>query len=119
MPLFTPSHVPKGRYRTWVSDRPLDELLNGLRTEDAPPGAWRPEGVAPADAFGRSGRYDRWKVARLYRATLARVARGPHMDRGELAETWTLISPYPDPSLQRLHPGTLLITLRLKPIIGP
>ena len=68
--------------------------------------------MIPFDAFGQSGSYDRWKVAGLYRRRRAHVARGPRLDQGQ-TESWTLISPYPDASLQRLEPGTLLIVLRI------
>jgi hypothetical protein len=79
----------------------------------APPGAWQPKSVLPFDAFGQMGRYDRWTLARLYGARRARVARGPRGSEGQVTESWTLISPYPDPALSRLEPGTLLIVLRI------
>jgi hypothetical protein len=49
----------------------------------------------------------------VYGARRARVARGPRVVDGRVVESWTLISPYPDPGLQRLEPGTLLIVLKV------
>jgi len=77
------------------------------------PGAWEPKELLPFDAFGQTGRYDRWSVARLYGSRRARVARGPRSVQGHVTEAWTLISPYPDTSLTRLEAGTLLIVLRI------
>jgi hypothetical protein len=106
-PLFTPARVPEGTYRTYVSARAIEEVLDGI--EPAPD----VQRVVALEAFGQSGGYDRWKLARLYGATRAKVARLPRMEDGRVVEAWTLISPYPDPALQRLEPGTLLIVLRL------
>jgi len=69
--------------------------------------------LLPADAFGRSGDYDRSKLARLYGARRASVARGPRLENGRVVESWTLVSPYPSVALERLEPGTLLIVQRL------
>jgi hypothetical protein len=52
-------------------------------------------------------------VARLYGAERARVSRGARTENGRAVESWTLISPYPDPTLQKLERGTLLVVLRL------
>ena len=46
--LFTPAAVPDGTYRTFVSPRPLDEVL-----ADVQPGA-EPRAVVAAEAFGQS-----------------------------------------------------------------
>jgi hypothetical protein len=113
VPLFAPAGTRREAYTAYVSPRGLDELLRQLR--DAPgllrsPGAWQPQPLLPADAFGQTGRYDRWKLAQLYGSRRAMVARGPAATEGG-AEAWTLVSPYPDPTLQRLEPGTLLLVL--------
>jgi hypothetical protein len=89
--------------------RQLDGDLGLLRT----PGAWDVRELAPADAFGTAGAYNRSQLARLYGAERARVSRGARTENGRAVESWTLISPYPDSSLLKLHPGTLLIVLRL------
>jgi hypothetical protein len=104
--LVTPPALPAGIYRTYVSPAPLDELAAGL--------GLTPESVVPLDAFGQSGGYNRWALARLYGARRPRVARMPRLENGQVVEAWTLVSPYPDPAMRRLEPGTLLIVLRLR-----
>jgi hypothetical protein len=118
VPLFTPRGVPPGTYRTYVSNDPLDAVLARLAPDASlrhGNGSFTPQSVGPADAFGQSGGYNRWKVALLYGAQRARVARGPRLENGLPVEAWTLISPYPDAQLERLNPGTLLIVLHLQP----
>jgi len=110
--LFTPVRLPPGTYRTYVTNRPLDEVVREL--QKAAPGTFEPEAAVAAEAFGQSGGYNRWRLARLYGARRARVARGPRIEAGKPVEAWTLISPYPDPDLKRLEPGTLLIVLNLR-----
>jgi hypothetical protein len=106
--LFTPARVPEGTYRTYVTSRGLEEVLADI------PARVEPRAVVAVEAFGSSGGYSRSKLARLYGARLARVARMPRVENGRAVEAWTLISPYPDPTLERLEPGTLLIVLRLR-----
>jgi hypothetical protein len=99
-----------------VTDASLDSVLRELDGDPAlvrAPGAWDIRTLAPVDAFGMGGTYDRSKVARLYGAERARVARGARTDGGRVVESWSLISPYPAPSLEKLERGTLLIVLRL------
>jgi hypothetical protein len=113
--LFAPAGDRAAFYRAYSAPMNLDTALSRLGHTAAidPAGAWTPRSVAPADAFGQAGRYDRAALARLYGATQPRVARGARLEGGRVAESWTLISPYPDPSLSRLEPGTLLLVLRL------
>src|SRR5919198_161536 len=47
-------------------------------------------------------------LSRLYGGRRPRVARGWRR-RGDVFESVTLISPYPDASLSRLNPGTMVI----------
>ena len=115
--LFTPERVPAGTYRVYVSDLGLDDALRSVTADPALsawPGAWRIESLAPVDALGLTGPYDKSVIARVYGGTPARVARGPRMVAEQPVEAWTLISPYPDDRLRRLVPGTLLIILRLR-----
>jgi hypothetical protein len=115
--LFTPPRLPPGTYRTWVSAEPLDTVLAAVRRDRSlggAPGSFDPQPVQPREAFGQSGGYNRWKLALLYGGTRARVARGPRTENGQVTEAWTLISPYPDPELERLEQGTLLIVLHLR-----
>lgn len=107
-PLFTPPRLPEGIYQTYVSPRPIDWILADMQAGvEARP-------VSAFEAFGQSGGYNRWKLARLYGAKRANVARLPRVENGRVVEAWTLISPYPDPSFERLEPGTLLIVLSLR-----
>jgi hypothetical protein len=116
LPLFAPAGSRREAYRAFVSPLGLDAVLLRLQAEPgrlAPPGAWEARAQVPFDAFGQTGRYDRWKLARVYGSRRPLVARGPWGTNGQVTETWTLISPYPDPSLTRLESGTLLLILRL------
>ena len=113
--LFVPT-ANRSAYRAYVSPLDLQATLGKLLADPGvlkPPGAWRIQAQIPYDAFGLSGSYNRWKVAGLYRSRRALVARGPRLDDQGHVESWTLIAPYPDPSLQRLEPGTLIIVLRI------
>ena len=106
----------RGAYRAFVSALQLDEALRVVaqdRDSLHAPGSWtaRPEG--PVDAFGTGGRYDRWKLARLFGSRQPQVARGPRVRNGLVEESWTLVSPYPTADLSRLEHGTLLIILRV------
>jgi hypothetical protein len=116
LPLFAPVAPRSAAFTMRVADADLDAVLSLLQEDPGllrGPGAWQVRLVAPADAFGKGGTYDRWKLARLYGGERPRVARGARSDGGRVIEAWTLISPYPDPTLQRLERGTLLIVLRL------
>jgi hypothetical protein len=118
--LFAP-RAYQSAYRAYVSPAGLDATLRTLLADPAvlhPPGAWEPQPLIPYDAFGLSGGYNRWKVAGLYRSRRAQVARGPRLDQGQ-AESWMLVTPYPDVTLQRLEPGTLIIVLRIPPATLP
>jgi hypothetical protein len=66
------------------------------------------EALNPLDAFGAAGSYNRGALARLYGGSRVRVARG-WAQRGDRFESVTLLSPYPDPSLTSLRPGTMAI----------
>jgi hypothetical protein len=114
--LFAPAGARADAYRTLVSPLDLDTILTSLERDTAAtrsPGAWQPRPLLPFDAFGQTGQYDRSKLARLYGSQRPRVARGPRSENGRIVEAWTLVSPYPDPKLERLEHGTLLIVLRL------
>ena len=114
--IFAPAAPRSAAYRMRVADADVESVLRQLDEDPAllrVPGAWEVRGLAPADAFGNAGTYDRSKLARLYGAERARVARGARLESGRVVESWSLISPYPDPALQTLRTGTLLIVLRL------
>jgi hypothetical protein len=114
--LFAPVGVRAVAYRAYVSKLDLDAVLQQLANDVSlvrTPGAWAPRVLLPADAFGQAGAYDRSRIARLYGGRPPRVARGSRREDGRVTEMWTLISPYPDPSLEDLQRGTLLLVLRL------
>jgi hypothetical protein len=118
--LFVPP-TQRAAYRAYVSPLGMEATLEQLTADPAilrPPGAWTPQAMIPYDAFGRSGSYNRWKVAGLYRSRRPQVARGPRVDQGQ-TESWTLIAPYPDEALQRLESGTLIIVLRIPSADAP
>jgi hypothetical protein len=97
--LFTPLRPQFGRYEVCTTPEAL--------TAVARPG-WSIESLAPLDAFGAAGGYDRAALARLYGGQRAALARG-WTEEGNRFESITLISPYPDRTFTRLVPGTLVI----------
>ena len=117
--LFTPSHVPDGTYQLTVQKEGLEDALGRVRQVlpagfrlGTPPGAWQAESLDPLDAFGRAGTYDRARLAQLYWGRKVSVVRGPIERDGRVVGALTLFSPYPDPTLTRLEPGTLAILLK-------
>lgn len=114
--LVAPADRRAAAYRAYVSPLDVDMVLRGLEADRSlirAPGAWQARPLSTADAFGQAGRYDRWTLARLYGAQQPRVARGSRAEDGQVVESWTLVSPYPDIALRRLETGTLLVVLRL------
>ena len=115
--LFAPA-AHRAAYRASVSPSALDAVL-AAGTDDPSrlraPGAWTAQPQYVLDAFGRSGIYDRWALARLFGAQQPRVARGARIEAGRVVESWTLVSPYPSPDFTRLEPGTLRIILGIAP----
>jgi hypothetical protein len=104
--LFGPAGERSAAYRAFVTPLDLDTVLQRLGV------TWGVREPLPLDAFGQTGPYDRWAMVRLYGARRPRVARGPRTADGEIVESWTLVSPYPDATLQQLNQGTLLLVLR-------
>jgi hypothetical protein len=120
--LFAPAGPRAAAYQTFVASLDLDAALTRVTSDPSAVrsrGAWEARPELPLDAFGRTGRYDRSKLARLYGARPAMVARGPKAEGGRIVETWTLVSPHPDPTLTRLEPGTLLIILKVSGLPFP
>ena len=113
--LFTPA-AGREAYRAATSPADLDTILRTMAGDASlvrTPDAWTPRSESILDVFGKSGAYDRWTLVRLFGSRQPRVARGAKIVNGRAAESWTLISPYPDARLERLEPGTLLIVLSL------
>jgi hypothetical protein len=105
--LFTPAHPRMGRYEVCTAAEPIERLVAASGDVGGTTyGAIEP--LEALDAFGAAGPYNRPALARLYGGTRVRVARGWTRRGGEF-ESVTLLSPYPDASLTRLLPGTLII----------
>jgi hypothetical protein len=102
--LFTPLRPSVGRYEVCTTTDPLVDVAAAGPHYDYGP----TELLEAPDAFGAAGRYDRAALARLYAGKRVRVARGwiEYVDR---FESVTLLSPYPDATLTRLLPGTMVI----------
>jgi len=111
--LFTPPHPRVGGYQICTTTEPLDSL-----TAEAPGGPryGPPEMLEPLAAFGAAGPYDRAALARLYGGKRVRVVRG-WIERRARFESITLLSPYPDATLTRLLPGTMIISWTMP--VGP
>ena len=100
--LFTPLRPSVGRYEVCTTTDPLVEVAAGG------PHYGPTELLEPFDAFGAAGSYNRAALALLYAGKRVRVVRGwtEYPDR---FESVTLLSPYPDATLTRLLPGTMVI----------
>lgn len=102
--LFTPPRPGMGRYEVCTTTDPLAAIAAG----GGGPLYGASELLEPLDAFGAAGSYDRAALARLYAGKRVRVARG-WIEYADRFESVTLLSPYPDGSLTRLLPGTMVI----------
>lgn len=108
----------RSAYEAFVSADGLEPVLERIRAAawgPHPPGAWEIERLGARDAFGLSGDYNRWQMARVYGGVAVQVARGPYR-HDEGLDTWTMFSPYPDAALQALVRGTLLLIARVTPL---
>jgi hypothetical protein len=111
---FTPGSVAHGTYVVYRSERPVSDLAAELRAHDPAPsqGAWKPERQDSLEAFDGASRADRFRIAELYVGIHPFVARGSLVRDGRRL-AYTLISPYPDATLSRLKPGTLIIVFHI------
>jgi len=97
--LWTPQFPQLGRYEVCTTARGLTEIADP---------SWRIETMAPLDAFGDAGSFNKAAVARLYRGRRPTVAHGWLEENGRFVSI-TLVSPYPNRELRALEPGTLII----------
>ncbi len=119
--LFTPFGAPSGAYLVKVVPSPMSgarrEVMGALGVAEpsgeVKGGPWSVKRLEVAEAFGASGPYEPTRLARLFNGKRAEVCRGPVVRDGRTVASVTLISPYPDATLSRLEPGTLVIVLRL------
>jgi hypothetical protein len=112
--LFAPVHPVLGRYEVCVDSDPIERIVAALRAPGASGAAGPeyhigdPDFSDPLEALGGAGDYDRGRVARLYGGSRPKVARG-WRQAADRFESIALVSPYPEPALDRLNPGTLVI----------
>jgi hypothetical protein len=104
--LFTPPQPPLGRYEVCTTGEAIETVTAAGAADQVHYGGV--EALESLDAFGRAGPYDRSRLARLYGGTRVRVVHGWRATPDAFTSV-TLLSPYPDPSLSRLLPGTLEI----------
>ena len=114
--LFTPIAAPAGEYVVYRSDRPIDAVAAELKAldPDPAPGAWQPLRPEAHDAFGQEGPYDRARLARVFRGKRVTLIRGS-LTQGPLRVAYTLLSPYPAPSLDTIVAGTMVIRYEIRP----
>jgi hypothetical protein len=103
--LFTPRHSELGRYEVCTTSESIEQALAESKPADQRDAI---EPLEALEAFGTAGTYNRAALARLYGGTRVRVARRWQRRDGQFVSE-TLLSPYPDPTLTRLNPGTMLI----------
>jgi len=77
------------------------------------PRSWKTETLGPLDVFDAAALFDRARLARVYGGTTPRIARGPIREHGVVTHAVLLVSPYPEPDLKRLKPGTLIMTVEV------
>ena len=113
--LFTPPAVPRDLYEVYESPRSIEQLAAALRARDAAPhqGAWHVRQIGPGDAFGAEGSYDRARLAMLVGGRRISVARGSLRNADGTLTGFTLLSPYPDPTLSELRTGTMIIVFHV------
>jgi len=97
--IFSPQHALLGRYEVCTDPGALPALTPAGASIDF---------IDAVDAFGRLGAFDRAALVRLYAGTRPQIARTWTQSGGRF-EALTFISPYPDATLTRFEPGTLLI----------
>jgi hypothetical protein len=92
----------------------VKELAAELKAQDPDPapGAWMPERQDALEAFDGARRADRFRIVELFVGIHPFVARGSLVREGR-REAYTLISPFPDATLTRLEPGTLVIVFHV------
>ena len=115
--LFTPSSAPAGMYEAYEADAPIERMAAALRERDPAPskGAWQIQKIGPGDAFGAEGSYDRARLAMLVGGRRISVGRGSLHEEDGAVVGYTLLSPYPDPTLSELRGGTLIIRFHVPP----
>ncbi|HEY2153103.1 MAG TPA: hypothetical protein VGH34_19995 [Vicinamibacterales bacterium] len=104
--LFTPAQPGLGRYEVCTTTETLEHVVASGLGDEIHFGDIEP--LESLDAFGKAGPYNRSRLARLYGGTRVMVVHGWGTSAAGFTSV-TLLSPYPDPSLTRLLPGTMSI----------
>jgi hypothetical protein len=104
--LFTPAQRGPGRYEVCTTTETIEHVVASGPADDIHFGDI--EALESLDAFGKAGPYNRSRLARLYGGTRVMVVHGWGASAAGFRSV-TLLSPYPDPSLTRLLPGTMSI----------
>lgn len=116
--VFTPPGLPPGAYAALIRDEPIDVVVEDYRRRESLQQAWSVQPVWLLEAFDTAAPVNRYQLAQLAGATRTRLARGPIERDGRTLQMVTLISPYPDPELGAMHPGTLVLVLDVaKPLL--
>jgi hypothetical protein len=110
--LFTPAQPGLGRYEVCTTADAIETIVASGPADSIHFGDL--EALESLDAFGKAGPYDRSRLARLYGGTRVKVVHGWASTAAGFTSI-TLLSPYPDPSLTRLLPGTMSIRWLTKP----
>jgi hypothetical protein len=100
--LFTPATPRRGRYEVCLTT----DTVEASRADGFTYGPV--EQLEPLDAFGTAGRYSRPRLAHLYGGRRIAVVRG-WRQTADGFESVTLLSPYPDASLEHIIAGTMII----------
>ncbi len=110
--LFAPP-ARADRYEFLTSSETIDVMAAEYRrVHPSPdPRSWVIHRIGALDVFDGAALYDRARLARLYRGRTPRVARGPIIENGSVTRVVLLLSPYPEPNLERLNPGTLIMVV--------
>ena len=104
--LFTPPRPEIGHYDVCTRSDSLETVMAEGRTAGIQFG--EVDAVEPLDGFGSAGAYNRFALVKLYGGMRVRVTRGWRRTEDRF-ESVTLLSPYPDATLTRLVPGTMMI----------
>ena len=106
--MFVPPRPQLGHYEVFATSDSLPAAIEAEMKAEPDASGWHVEEASPLDAFGSAGNYDRAALSKLFGGRPASVARAMIQRNGRVVAL-TLISPYPDPDMRRLDPGTLII----------
>lgn len=108
--LFAPP-ARAARFRFARTPDSIDTVARFYRERfpSSDPRSWTIQRIAATEVFDGAALFDRARLARLYGGRPPRVSRGPVTRGGAVVEVILLVSPYPEPDLRHLNPGTLIM----------